>query len=140
MDGANQYIRKGRKAGCLDPLGRTLIRIDGTLHLASRLAVFWMTGRWPRHQVDHHNLNKTDNRWANLRPCTQSQNLGNRRMQARNKTGFKGVAFSSKNRYKAQIAIDNRKVFLGCFETAEQAHAAYVAAAKKVFGEFARAS
>jgi len=38
----------------------------------------------------------------------------------------------------ARIRKDSRDYFLGRFATAEEAHEAYVAAARLLFGEFAR--
>lgn len=38
--------------------------------------------------------------------------------------------------YLAKIVFEGKSIFLGCFETAEQASAAYEAKAKELFGEF----
>lgn len=42
-------------------------------------------------------------------------------------------------KYQAQIKVNYRSIYLGLFPTARAAHAAYIAAARKYFGEFARA-
>lgn len=139
VDGRNQYVRRGKIAGCLDPDGRIKIRIEGTLYLASRLAVLYMTGRWPPNHADHRNLDQANNRWSNLRLATGFQNNGNIRMKKKNRVGFKGVVLHQ-GRYKAQIGLNGGTKYLGMFDTAAAANAAYAAAAKKYFGEFARAS
>jgi hypothetical protein len=88
--------------------------------------------------VDHINGIRTDNRRANLRICTQAQNQRNRGAQRNNSTGYKGVSFISReNRYHAAIKVNGKTKALGNFGTAEEAHAAYCAAALELHGEFA---
>jgi len=88
--------------------------------------------------IDHINGNKLDNRKANLRICTNAENLRNRAMTKKNKSGYKGVHWS--NRYKKWVASigKNYKVFvLGQYNTPEEAYAAYCKAAMELHGEFA---
>ena len=91
--------------------------------------------------IDHINGNPLDNRRANLRICTNAENVRNRRIHRNNKCGFKGVYFEprpGRNKpWRALIRVDRKRISLGYFATAEDAHAAYVAAAKKYHGEFA---
>jgi hypothetical protein len=99
-----------------------------------------MTGAWPRGQIDHANLKKDDDRWCNLREApSQSAQSANRGRLHINKVGFKGVTFE-KRRFRAQITKDDKQYHLGYFATPEAAHAAYVEAAKRLHGEFARGS
>jgi hypothetical protein len=139
VDGRNQHQRAGAKAGCLAPDGRYKIGIEGKRYLGSRLAVLYMTGQWPPRLVDHINLDASDNRWCNLRDASSSENLHN--MRAKNgRVGLKGVVFDPyTGRYRARIKVHYKNLHLGRFDTAEEAHAAYVAAAKMYYGEFARA-
>lgn len=89
--------------------------------------------------VDHANGDKLDNRRANLRVCTPSQNQFNRSRGANNRSGFKGVFYvPAAKKFRAMIKAFGRQTSLGYFETAEQAAAAYDAAASKIGGEFAR--
>lgn len=87
--------------------------------------------------VDHINGFGLDNRRCNLRVATHQQNLCNRGPTCRNQVGLKGVDIR-RGRYRAQIKVFGRKKHLGMFDTAEEAHAAYQAAARELHGEFAR--
>lgn len=118
--------------------GYRYIQVAGQRYLAGRLAHFYVTGYWPSGHIDHKNRLRDDNRWTNLRDATRVQNLGNMRRKKNNKSGYKGVVFiADKNKYRAVMSVNYKNQFLGYFDTAEDAHAAYCAAAKKRFGEFA---
>ena|SRR5215472_6696545 len=125
-------------AGAIDSKGYRQITIDGVRYLSSRLAVMWMRGYWPSEQVDHINLVRDDDRWENLREATRSQNFANQRVYASNKLGVKGVSLVKSGRFIAQIQVGQKKMFLGRFDTIEDASRAYTAAAKDHFGEYAR--
>lgn len=80
--------------------------------------------------VDHKNHDKTDNRKENLRICTRSQNLSNRKYN--NKTGFRGVFELPSGNYSAQSCGQ----YLGTYKTPQEANEAYIKYAKQKFGEF----
>ena len=89
--------------------------------------------------VDHKNGDGLDNRRANLRFASASQNNSNSRIRASNSTGFKGVTFDrGRQKWRAQISVGGRVINLGRYETPEDAHAAYAQSAQKHYGEFAR--
>ena len=88
--------------------------------------------------VDHINGNGLDNRRANLRVCTKQQNNRNKSKNI-NSIGPKCVEFLKQckhKKYRAYITIDNKRVHIGRFETAEEAQAAYNKKSLEVFGEF----
>ena len=92
-------------------------------------------------EVDHLNMNGLDNRRANLRICTKSQNNANRRVQSNNKTGFKGVSLNRRRgyvRFEAMIYQGGKKTHLGTHKDPISAARAYDAEARVLFGEFAR--
>lgn len=121
-----------------DGLRYLQIHIKGKCHLAHRLAWLYMTGEWPRNQTDHEDGDGLNNRWKNLRDATGMQNQANRGVQPNNISGYKGVSFrKSSGRYLARIGVRKKIMHLGSFDTPHDAHAAYMAAARKYFGEFA---
>jgi len=87
--------------------------------------------------VDHINGDPLDNRRANLRFCSLSQNQHNQRLKRDNTSGFKGVR-RDKKRWMARIQLGPERRYLGSFGSAESAARAYDAAALHHFGEFAR--
>lgn len=134
-------VRTGTVAGCTNRRGYVLIGIDGKLYLAQRLAVFYMTGRWPKIVTDHKDTNESNNRWRNIRRANKAENAANSRLASNNASGFKGVSWDAANqKWQAHIHVGGRTKRLGRFTSPEAASVAYVAAAKKYFGEFARAA
>jgi hypothetical protein len=90
-------------------------------------------------EVDHINGDGLNNRRFNLRIATKSQNQSNRGPQVDNKSGIKGVYWcKSKLKWVAGIKLNKVRRALGVFDTPEAAHAAYIAASKKLHGEFGR--
>ncbi|MET4187584.1 hypothetical protein ABIB86_000467 [Bradyrhizobium sp. JR1.7] len=130
-----------RAAGGPDSDGYLRVKIAGIHYRLNRLAVFYMTGEWPDGEVDHRDLDRTNNKWVNLRAATKTQNEGNKKARIDSLTGVKGVRRSNKSLsrpFEARIRTDGKRKSLGHFETIEGASAAYQAAAKEAFGEFAR--
>ena len=106
--------------------GYVYIRVLGRRILAHRLAWFVVHGELPSSPLDHFNGDRTDNRIANLRLCTNSQNLQNRGKQANNTSGYMGVSWHKvRSKWRATIQIDKKHMHLGLFDTAEDAYAAY---------------
>lgn len=113
-------LRKGDIAGSLNRSGYIEIYINGKRYRAHRLAIFYMTGRWPK-AVDHKNRIRNDNRWCNIRPCTLAENNQNPGISKRNKSGVIGVHWHGQQRkWIAAIQIDGKKLHLGSFSTREE--------------------
>jgi hypothetical protein len=90
-------------------------------------------------QIDHIDLDGLNNCKANLRVATIIQNTWNRRKTTANKSGFKGVCWNRAcNKWQSQIKVEGKSKYLGLFDTADLAHAAYCDAAKLLHGDFAR--
>lgn len=132
-------MRAGDVAGCLTKNGYVVIRIEQRNYLAQRLAHLYMTGEWPPAGMDHRDLVRSNNRWANLRPADQAQNMWNFGPKASNTSGFKGVWLDKRRgKWVAETTVRQKKVHLGSFATPEAAASAYAAAAARLHGEFAR--
>lgn len=126
------HVKKGKK-----PYVR--IMIDGKDYSAHRLAWFYVHGFWPKEHIDHINGNHSDNRIANLREATRSQNRTNSKNC--NKTGLKGVRMrkyikDGGRNWEAQITFNKKTTYLGCYHTKEEAHTAYCDAARRLHGDF----
>lgn len=118
--------------------GYVSINVDYIIYRAHRLAWRYMTGDSPD-GIDHINGDGMDNRFCNLRPANQTQNAGNKRIQKNNKSGYKGVFLHKQTgKYRARLQRYGKLYELGIYNTAEEAKAAYDAAAKIIHGEFFR--
>jgi hypothetical protein len=87
-------------------------------------------------QVDHINRDRLDNRRANLRFATRSQNQANKERQKNNTSGYKGVNWHA-GRWAARIRVNRRRVHLGQYDDPETAALVYDAAARRFYQEFA---
>ncbi len=128
-------LQAGSVAGWTEQGRYTRINTRYGIYYAHRLAFFYITGRWPKADVDHVNGNKADNRWKNLRGATRTQNFFNRGITKRNLLGLKGV-FKKRNKFIAAATKNKKTFYLGSFDTPEKAHKAYVAFARKNHGRF----
>lgn len=105
-----------------------MIRVDGRLYLAHRLAYLYIYGHFPR-LTDHKNGVKSDNRIENIRDADKSQNAQNtRKAWSHNKaSGLLGVYWSAqRNAWGAKVNLNGKQHHAGFYETPEKAHEAYV--------------
>jgi hypothetical protein len=123
-------IQLTERAGTVSAQGYRVIRLHNKTYREHRLIWLWMTGEIPKHQIDHINRNKADNRWSNLRECNNTENQQNRTVASKNKTGHIGV-FWYKNGYMAQIRVNKKSIYLGRYKTVEEAAEAYKQAKAK---------
>lgn len=128
-----------KEAGCINNKGYVVIGLVGKEYYAHCLAWIYMTGKSPTEDIDHRDLNTSNNKWDNLRIGTRSQNHANKHISPYNTSGYKGVSlFRRDGTWRAQIQVRGENVHLGYYDTPEEAHAVYCKAAKKYFGEYAR--
>lgn len=135
---------EGTEAG--SPNGRGALKVHvrlstkgprgSTCFLVHRVVWAMRTGAWPDALIDHINGDQSDNSVSNLRVATLRENGWNMPAMRNNTSGFKGVS-RNRGRWMASMRLHGKKKNLGRFNTPEEAHAAYVAAAKAHHGEFA---
>lgn len=116
---------------------RTTSRVSGNQRTVrmSRQILGAMTGE----HVDHRNHDTLDNRRANIRLCTPSQNHGNRRKRSgASSSRYKGVYWHrATEKWHARITHRGRVHSLGYHDDELDAAHAYNVAAAEHFGEFA---
>jgi hypothetical protein len=121
----------GAVAGSIDDYnGYIRIGVDGVNYKAHRLAWLYVTGEWPNDVLDHINLDRSDNRFGNLRLATVAEN--NQHVHAPrsdSKSRRRGVTwFPSRGVWRATINVNGRQRHLGYFHDLEEASGAYEAA------------
>lgn len=127
----------GKVAGSLDREGYTVIRILERHFYAHRLAWVITHGVEPPVSIDHINGDKSDNRLANLRLATSSENCRNTQTRRDNKSGHKGVSWHNGNKaWVAKIKVHGATFHLGTFEDKQAAIDAYVQGSILHHGEF----
>lgn len=133
--------KAGTAAGTVSG-NRLIVTCDRVSYKLHRVIWKWMIGQEPPVQIDHEDTDGLNNRWANLREANNSLNSANRRVQSNNRSsGLKGAYYNKFAQiWYSRIQKDGVDYSLGCFQTKEEAHAAYVAKATELFGEFARAA
>lgn len=125
--------RAGSIAGHRDKR-RLRVYVDDKPYAAHNLIWKMVTGKDPILLIDHEDCDCFNNRWGNLRESDFTGNAGNRKRTVNHQVGLKGVR-PHRRRFQSFCAGK----YLGTFQTAEEAHAVYVVAAKQYFGPFARA-
>lgn len=120
-------------AGC-QKKGYFYIGIRKGQYASHRLAWVYMTGEWPKHEVDHIDGVKSNNAWSNLREATHKQNLENLALAKNNTSGFRGVTwFKQTQKWRAMIMHNLKGIHVGYFDTAEEAGQAAAAKRAELF-------
>lgn len=129
----NWKSKAGSTAGNVNSKGRIQIRFRSRLYYAHRLVWLLTYGKWPEQTVDHLDGDKSNNRIENLRDVSNGVNQQNQRKpRSSSKSGILGVHWHDRDqKFVAKIGINGKNKHLGYFLTAEEAHAAYLAAKRK---------
>lgn len=128
----------GTIAGRPQSYGYWRVTIHGVGFPVHRIAWCMTHGEWPNTILDHVNGEPGDNRIANLRLATPSENNANVGSFHPDPSHLRGTRRLANGRWQATIS-KNRKLFcLGCFDTPEEAHAAYAVKAGDLYGEYTR--
>lgn len=100
--------------------------------VATRMGLVLADGETP----DHKDRDRSNNQRDNLRPATSSQQKANTLKKKDCRSRFKGVSWN-RDRWQANITLNDIKIYLGKYKTEEEAARAYDRSALRNFGEFA---
>lgn len=138
---ARSGVVVGKVAGYKAHNGYMQLKVDYRIYAAHRLAWLHFYGEWPVNEIDHINCVKDDNRIVNLRDVSNQANSQNRREARRMSTpspfstGLLGTYFNQRRRcFIANISnpITGKYEYLGRYATAEEAHAVYLEAKRRL--------
>lgn len=122
----------GKPAGYIDKsTGYVRIYVDGQKHYAHRLAIAFLTGALPTSQVDHKDGNRSNNKAKNLRSATCAENQHNRKAVG-------AYLHKQSGKWVSQIRVNYDQIYLGIFNTRDEARNAYLNAKKKYHVSFSR--
>lgn len=97
-------------------LGYCGVYIDGKNYQSHRLAWFYTYGEWPAKHLDHINGVRSDNRIANLREATASENQQNQNKSVSNKSGYPGVSWNRRSgKWQVHIMVNRKSIYLGSY-------------------------
>lgn len=109
-------VKAGNIAGANDGRGYTRIIIKNKNYKAHRLAWLYMTGKWPKHQIDHDDHVRDNNRWLNLSDATNSENQKNASLRKDNISGVPGVSpHKQSGKWQSRIKLNGKLKHLGLF-------------------------
>ncbi|MCB4861962.1 HNH endonuclease [Sphingobium sp. PNB] len=131
--GSFMTIRVGRERKTVKTYRR--VHLGTRDYLSHRIAWLLHYGEWPSLDIDHINGISTDNRIANLRKATKSQNSSNRKNYGQT-SQYRGVSWHRAGWY-AQLKQNQKHILAKHFASEEAAARAYDEAAKVAFGAFA---
>ncbi len=126
------HILVGNIAGTKNKKGYIAIQIKGKIYGAHQLAWLYITGNWPKKDIDHKDQVKHHNWFSNLRYSSQQVNSRNTGNFKSNTSGVKGTHYCKKqNKWKAYIGKDNKLYNLGYFDDFNDAALARYLAERK---------
>ena len=140
-DGSRLARRDGRPRRIPKTRSVKTIQVPGYgQRLEHRVLWIYFNGNIPsKMEIDHKDGNRLNNNLANLRLATSSQQKMNRGCQNNNRAGLRGAYFHACHKgmkWRSQIKVAGKLIFLGYFRTPEEASSAHLAAHKEHFGEF----
>jgi len=110
-----------KPAGTINDQGYRQISVSGKNYKAHRLIWLYVHGRWPN-EVDHIDHDQLNNRIENLREVTHRDNMLNLSIPKNNSSGVVGVSWNkSHKKWRAQIRVNGKMVYLGGFTLKEDA-------------------
>jgi hypothetical protein len=137
-DGYQNIFKKGDVAGGVVIRGNKkywTICIGKKIYYGHRLAWLYMTGEFPKSQVDHIDGNGLNNKYENLRDVSHAENAQNRKLDPRNKSGKNAVSFCKQTKkWGVNMTINGKKIWLGRHKN--KSHAEFISHAAKLWFGF----
>ena len=128
-----RFAKIGKIAGGPHCNGYRNLCVDQYRVLVHRMVWLYHHGFIPPNEIDHINGIKADNRIENLRLATRTENLQNTKKARSKHTNLIGVGYCKRdNVFVSSIRADGKRIHLGTFKTAEEAHTAYVVKKKEL--------
>ncbi len=90
-------------------------------------------GKKSGYVIDHADRNKLNNCKRNLRFVTKSGNAANSKLSKNNTSGIKGVQKARSGRWVARLMLNGKNLYLGTYDTIEEASEARQKAEEKYF-------
>lgn len=128
----------GAIAGSKTFQGYWVIGVHCRYVVAHRLAWLYVTGEWPKHEIDHIDGNRLNNKIANLRDVPSFMNKQNERSaRTGNSSGYLGVyKIKGSEKWRAEISFGSRanrkRLQVGNFNSPREAHQAYLEMKRKL--------
>lgn len=125
---------------CRDPRGYFVATINKKVVTIHRYIFNMNTDDLSDIHIDHINGDRSDNRKVNLRKCSSLENSRNIKVKSNNTSGYPGIRISPNGRFIARIMVNRKEIFLGTYDTIEDAIKVRVEAESKYFGDFSPTS
>jgi hypothetical protein len=129
-----RFDKRRNKWNCCNKVssGYIQIMINKKMYLLHRLIYKYHNEDWDitdistNNEIDHKNIDKTNNKIENLRVVNNSQNQRNQNKKINCSSKYIGVSWDKNaNKWKAGIGINNKVKYLGLFIIEEEAAEAY---------------
>lgn len=115
-----QISNPWRTVGHVNSRGYLVIKINGKTYQAGRLAWYLANGQWPANEIDHIDQNKVNNKLANLRDVTRSENQIN--IPPRTGTREKGIYYRLETgKFVVLVRRDYQLTYIGSYNTLGEA-------------------
>ena len=130
--------KAGSTVGSPDKDGYLKTSINRKMYRLNRLVWFYHYGVWPINKIDHKDGDNTNDKVDNLREATSQQNQFNKKSFGKY-SKHKGVTWHKRDkRWQASYQLDGTRVYIGNFDTEEEAAKAYQLTVKPLHKEFYR--
>jgi len=123
----------GSVAGTRRLDGYRVIRVNKIQYLEHRIIWLYVYGKFPENLIDHIDGNPCNNRIANLRDATNTQNVRSRNIR-KAKSGYRGITEMENGKFRVRLVGKH----VGIYETLEEAIIVSEKSAKNIFGNFYR--